>query len=89
MSETDVFEAFRCCITERKCQNHDCPYESKCNIANGGSNQCVQIPKHLALDVLNELAIGVKRDDALPKEQETDLCDRCGRRRLKSNREVK
>ena len=30
-------------------------------------------------------------DDALAilKEQETELCDRCGRRRLKSNREVK
>ena len=26
---------------------------------------------------------------ALLKEQETELCDRCGRRRLKSNREVK
>ena len=25
----------------------------------------------------------------LLKEQETELCDRCGRRRLKSNREVK
>ena len=27
--------------------------------------------------------------DKLLKEQETELCDRCGRRRLKSNREVK
>ena len=26
---------------------------------------------------------------ALLKEQKTELCDRCGRRRLKSNREVK
>jgi len=26
---------------------------------------------------------------ALLKEPETELCDRCGRRRLKSNREVK
>ena len=26
---------------------------------------------------------------ALLKEQETELCDRCGRRRVKSNREVK
>ena len=61
--DDDVFEAFRCCITERKCQNKDCPYESRCKIANGGSNQYIQIPKHLALDVLNELASGVKRDD--------------------------
>ena len=51
----DVFEAFRCCVTERKCQNHDCPYESRCNIVNGGSNQYIQIPKHLALDVLNKM----------------------------------
>ena len=30
-------------------------------------------------------------DDAIAmmKEQEAELCDRCGRRRLKSNREVK
>lgn len=50
----DVFEAFRNCISDGKCTNMDCPYESKCRIANG-KDQYLQIPKHLALDVLNEL----------------------------------
>lgn len=48
----DIFEAFRCCITDQKCNNKDCPYEGKCGIANG-SGQYIQIPKHLALDVVN------------------------------------
>ena len=46
----EVLEAFRTCITDRKCENHDCPYESRCNICNNKS-QYLQIPKHLALDV--------------------------------------
>ena len=45
-----VLEAFRCCITDQKCMNKDCPYESRCNICNNES-QYLQIPKHLALDV--------------------------------------
>ena len=45
-----VLEAFRCCITDKKCMNKDCPYESRCNICNNES-QYLQIPKHLALDV--------------------------------------
>jgi len=46
----ETLEAFRTCITDRKCENHDCPYESRCNICNN-SSQYLQIPKHLALDV--------------------------------------
>ena len=49
-----MFEAFRCCITDRKCLNRDCPYERVCNVCNTG-NGYVQIPKLLALDVLNAL----------------------------------
>ena len=45
-----TLEAFRCCITDRKCMNKDCPYESRCQICNNQS-QYLQIPKHLALDV--------------------------------------
>ena len=45
-----VLEAFRNCISDRKCENKDCPYESKCDILNSKS-QYLHIPKHLALDV--------------------------------------
>ena len=52
--DDDVFEALRCCVTETKCNNHDCPYENRCRIANNES-QYLQIPKHLALDVIRKL----------------------------------
>lgn len=48
-----VFDALRICITEGKCTNTDCPYEMFCKF--NGKEQYVQIPKALALDVLNEL----------------------------------
>ena len=46
----EVLEAFRICITDQQCMNKDCPYEYRCEIANG-KDQYLQIPKHLALDV--------------------------------------
>lgn len=49
-----------------------CPYEENC----------------FDFDSDDSWGIDVMRDAlALLKEQETELCDRCGRRRLKSNRE--
>lgn len=53
-NNNDVFEAFRCCITDQKCMNQDCPYEEICNILHNGKAY-VQIPKVLALNVLEEL----------------------------------
>lgn len=49
-----VFDAFRICITEGKCTNTDCPYKVQCNISHN-HERYIQIPKVLALDVLNEL----------------------------------
>ena len=51
----ELLKAFRNCITDRKCENRDCPYEERCRICNG-SDQYLQIPKHLALDVERALA---------------------------------
>jgi len=50
----DVFEAFRNCISDGKCINKPCVYENKCQITNR-KDQFIEIPKHLALDVLNRL----------------------------------
>jgi hypothetical protein len=44
----------------------------------------------IVLDELMPQCAELVRDAiVLLKEQEAELCDRCGRRRLKSNREVK
>ena len=51
-NNNDVFDAFRCCITDQKC--NDCPHEDICNILHNGKAY-VQIPKVLALNVLEEL----------------------------------
>ena len=51
-----VFDAFRVCIIENKCFSMDCPYENRCDIANS-KDQLIQIPKHLAMDVLNRLKV--------------------------------
>lgn len=66
----ELFDAFRCCITDQKCMSQDCPYVNRCNIASGGKEQYVQIPKHLALDVLNQLK------EQLPESKYR--CARCG-----------
>ena len=50
-----VFDAFRICITEGKCTNTDCPYDNQCSEINAFGGRYVQIPKVLALDVLNKL----------------------------------
>ena len=59
----EVLEAFRNCITDRKCENKDCPYESRCQICNG-KDQYLQIPKHLALDVERTLVSLLKEREA-------------------------
>ena len=51
-SKERTFNAFRICITDRKCQNTDCPYEYECEKVNNGQ---IQIPKVLALDVMQLL----------------------------------
>ena len=53
-NNNDVFDAFRCCVTDQKCMNHECPYEEICSITHNGKAY-VQIPKVLALNVLEEL----------------------------------
>lgn len=40
-------------------------------------------------DIYAEHRESVKMAISLLKEQETELCDRCGRRRMKSGRDVK
>ena len=52
----------------------DCPWET-CE----KFHQTKTIPLDLCLDIL----------ELLKEQEETELCDRCGRRRLKSNRSVK
>ena len=64
----DVFDAFRICITEGKCTNTDCPYDGKCEaVMHGGCEQYVQIPKLLALDVLNHFVEQEQKIAALEK----------------------
>jgi len=49
----EIFESFRCCITQQKCKK--CPRaKNGCN-ANSTMGNGIQIPKLLALDVLNKL----------------------------------
>lgn len=52
MDRERTFNAFRICITDRKCENTDCPYEYECEKVNNGQ---IQIPKVLALDVMKLL----------------------------------
>ena len=52
MDKERTFNAFRICITDRKCENTDCPYEYECEKVNSGY---IQIPKVLALDVMQLL----------------------------------
>lgn len=72
-----VLEAFRNCITDRKCENRDCPYESRCQIANG-KDQYLQIPKHLAFDVARILSYLLKEDDGWNPITEDAENSRCG-----------
>ena len=64
-----TLEAFRNCISDQKCGNKDCPYESRCNICNSRS-QYLLIPKHLALDVERMLV-----DLILYKEDKEGILD--------------
>lgn len=51
--DDDIFESFRCCITQQKCKK--CPRtKNGCN-ANSTMGNGITIPKLLALDVLNKL----------------------------------
>ena len=75
----EVLEAFQNCITDRKCENRDCPYESRCQIANG-KDQYFQIPKHLAFDVARILSYLLKEQEPVEpdKPEEVWLCGNCG-----------
>lgn len=80
--KVNVFDAFRICITEGKCTNTDCPYEYQCELIRNGQSKFIQIPKVLALDVLNRL----KEQEAVVHPEPscemtyiTDCCcDLCG-----------
>ena len=52
VSEENTFNAFRICITDRKCENTDCPFEFECE---RNQSQLIQIPIVLALNVLELL----------------------------------
>ena len=80
----DVFEAFRNCISDGKCDNWDCPYENKCRIANG-IDQNIHIPKHLALDVLNKL----KENDATIADMKKKLQEEKDYRQYLQDRKIK
>ena len=78
-----VIKGFECCHV----MVHDLgPDKTSCGIC---PYKDVQTEEQIDLGGIE--CIAVLHDDALAllKEQETELCDRCGRRRVKSGRDVK
>lgn len=66
--KNDTFTSFRCCITSLKCQV--CPRHGKCLMI---KDQMVEIPKTLALDVINMMA----REEPKPLKLHADRYYRC------------
>lgn len=83
-----VIKALELCIDEIGCRG--CPYENNC-FSPDGNVFGIMMRDALAILKNDQHEIWEFQDqveyltDKL-KEQETELCDRCGRRRLKSNR---
>ena len=71
MDKERTFNAFRICITDRKCENTNCPYEYECEKVNSGkaNSGYIQIPKVLALDVM-KLLKGIDEKDKRIEELE-------------------
>ena len=72
---SDLFEAFRCCVTDQKCDG--CPRNGKCP---GWSlyRRSVQIPKALALDVIEALK---EMEPVEPVwKHGYPYCEKCGKR---------